>query len=155
MITINPVTEIEKIRELMSKDDLWYRFAEGDGDFDEDYIEATHDEEWCGIYYHGCFVGSLKCDLISSDSLMVHVYVRPLYRFIAKDLPLAVYRFLSWFRPEIKTLYSAVPDCFPEVQRYQGLCGFSEIGFVENGYYKDYSYHNLTFYRNINWKLRS
>jgi hypothetical protein len=154
MITIDPVTEMSRIKELMSDEDLWYRFSEGDGDYDEEYIEATEKEEWYGICYHGCLVGALKCDQITEDSVMLHPYLLPLYRFAAKELPLAVYKFLSWFRPDIGTLYSAVPDCFPEVQRYQGLCGFSEIGRAEEDYYKDHDYHGLTFYRNVNWKVR-
>lgn len=153
MIRIDPITRMDEIKDVMSKGDMWYRFVEGDSEFDAECIEATNEEEWYGVTLNDKLVGCLKVDLIHEQALMLHPYILPEFRFIARHLPQVVYTFLTWFRPEIEDLYSSVPDCFPEVGRYQDFCGFRAIGYVSDGYYKNSDYRGLIFYINRNWKI--
>jgi hypothetical protein len=154
MITINPITPMEDIHLLMQTGDLWDRFVQGDSDeFDENYICATTRDEWYGVEFDGELIGSLLCETVSSDTVMLHLYVSEPYRCIAKSIVPPIYRFLTWFRPEVEVLMLQVADCFKEVMMFARKAGFSKIYHVPDEYYKYGAYHGLNFYINEDWRV--
>ena len=150
---VNPVCDMSIIKALFSIDDMWERFAEGDSDYDPDWIEATDAEEYASFEALGVPVGVLKMDNLSESCLGIHPYLIPQARQLHRDMVLSMYRFLTWYRPEVKDLIISIPSCFDRVAKYSKKFGFETFFVEKSSYFKHGKYHDINHMINRNWKV--
>lgn len=156
MIFINPTTPIEDIHLLMQTGDLWDRFTNCEHDYSEfqsSHIVCTLKQEWYGIHKDKELIGALWCELVNHDTLLLHMYISKPHRKDVAQVVESIYTFLTWFRPEIKTLMVKAPDCFPEVMKCATKSGFELVGYVDDNYMKHGKHHKVNFYVNNNWRV--
>lgn len=99
---------------------------------------------WIGVSINDEYAGAYVFSALTRTMWQVHTYFR--LEFRKTGLPAkAIYRVMEWViknLPNLNSLISIIPTCYPNVQMYDMLTGGTNIGMIKQSFLKNGQYHD-------------
>ncbi len=131
------VTEdIELIRSIATRDDVWIHFAE-DGQNKDKYTPGTNN---LFLLYKEKreIVGMCQVDIINIITLMIHPYLFNGKKHLGRDF---IKKTLSWLvsnsKAKVEKVVAIIPENAKSVYNCAIKCGFKQEGFLRNQHKKN------------------
>ena len=128
MISACRTFDIELIKSIVTRDDVWATVAE-DGQVKSEYMPDVNDECWLLMTDENTAIGLYNIHAHNAVTIEIHAHVLPEHRKQhSKETGRAALEWIYFNSPEYKKVIAQIPFIYKNVKNF--TCGF---GFKEEG----------------------